>query len=174
MCLSGFSAIFFQLQISSSNSKKILQTWMPLPPFNPIPVGVGGGWILPPPLYFFLMGSKYVSLILFLLFAYILWTLCHLKKKFETPVHWVRYRLAAFKKCVFCKSFLLDPQINTLFYFLILMTGSSSNFELKMMMCHDKLKNVNHGVLRDALVEVSGTPILFNWIGLKILIKKLL
>ena len=34
-------------------------------------------------------------------------------------------------------------------------------------MCHDKLKNVNHGVLLDVLVEVSGTQFLFHWIGCK-------
>ena len=36
----------------------------------------------------------------------------------------------------------------------------------------DELENVNHGVLCDALVEVSGTQILFCWIGLKQLAHK--
>ena len=38
---------------------------------------------------------------------------------------------------------------------------------LKFVIRHNEVENVNHGVLRDALVEVSGTQILFHWIGLK-------
>ena len=42
------------------------------------------------------------------------------------------------------------------------------NLDLKSLVHdHEKLKNVNHGVLLDALVEVLGTQILFQWIGLK-------
>ena len=52
------------------------------------------------------------------------------------------------------------------------MTGSASNLPLKLAMQNDKLKNVNHVVLRGALVEVSGTQILFHWIGLKYLVQK--
>ena len=52
------------------------------------------------------------------------------------------------------------------------MTGSASNLTLKLVMRHDELKNVNHGVLLGALAEVSGTNILFLWIGLKKLVEK--
>ena len=38
---------------------------------------------------------------------------------------------------------------------------------LKSVVRHDVLENVKQGVLRDTLVEVSGTEILFHWIGLK-------
>ena len=34
---------------------------------------------------------------------------------------------------------------------------SALNLALKMMIRHDELENMIHGVLRDALVEVSGT-----------------
>ena len=44
---------------------------------------------------------------------------------------------------------------------------------LKLVICHGELENVNHGVLRDALVEVSGAQILLHWIGLKKLAYKL-
>ena len=47
------------------------------------------------------------------------------------------------------------------------MTGSALNVALKLVVLHVELKSVKHGVLRDALVEVSGTQILFHWIGLK-------
>ena len=40
------------------------------------------------------------------------------------------------------------------------MTGSALNLAFKLVICHDELENVNPGVLRDALAEVSGTPIL--------------
>ena len=45
------------------------------------------------------------------------------------------------------------------------MTGSALK-ALKLAIRHDELENVNR-VLLDALVEVSGTQILFHWIGLK-------
>ena len=47
------------------------------------------------------------------------------------------------------------------------MTGGVLNLGLKLVVRHDDLDNVNHGVLCDALVEVSETKILFHWIGLK-------
>ena len=47
------------------------------------------------------------------------------------------------------------------------MTGSALTLILKLEIRHDELEYVNHGVLRDTLVEVSGTQILFQWIGLK-------
>ena len=48
------------------------------------------------------------------------------------------------------------------------MTGSALNLALKLVIRHDELENVSHGVLRDALAEeVSGTQILLPWIGLK-------
>ena len=40
------------------------------------------------------------------------------------------------------------------------------------MVHHDELDNVKHGVLRDTLVEVVGTQILFYWIRLKKLADK--
>ena len=58
------------------------------------------------------------------------------------------------------------------FYFLILMTGSASNLTLMLVLHHDEHKNVNHVVIRGALVEVSGIQILFHWIGLKKLVQK--
>ena len=51
--------------------------------------------------------------------------------------------------------------INYLFILIIiLMTGSA--LTLKLVLHHDELKNVNHVVLRGALVEVSGIQILFH------------
>ena len=51
--------------------------------------------------------------------------------------------------------------INYLFILIIiLMTGSA--LTLKLVLQHDELKNVNHVVLRGALVEVSGIQILFH------------
>ena len=41
------------------------------------------------------------------------------------------------------------------------------NLALKLVVLHVELENVKHGVLHDALVEVSETQILFHWIGLK-------
>ena len=52
------------------------------------------------------------------------------------------------------------------------MTESASNLTFKLVMQHDELKNVNHVVLHGALVEVSGTQILFHWIGLKKFVQK--
>ena len=52
------------------------------------------------------------------------------------------------------------------------MTRSALNLALKLMVLHVELQNVKHGVLRDALVEVSETQILFRWIGLKKLVYK--
>ena len=43
------------------------------------------------------------------------------------------------------------------------MTGSALNLALKLVLLHVERENVKHGVLRDALVEVSET----HWIGLK-------
>ena len=47
------------------------------------------------------------------------------------------------------------------------MTGSA--LALKLVISHeqDKLQNMEHGLLRDALVKVSGTQILFRSIWLK-------
>ena len=64
---------------------------------------------------------------------------------------------------IFLKVVLLDPSLHILF----LMTGSALTLALKLMMRHDELKNVKHGVLRGALVEVWGTQILFHSIRLK-------
>ena len=47
------------------------------------------------------------------------------------------------------------------------MTGSALNLALKLVVLHVELKNVKHGVVRDALVEVLRTQILLHWIGLK-------
>ena len=47
------------------------------------------------------------------------------------------------------------------------MTGSALNLALKLVVLHVELKNVKHGVVRDALVDVLRTQILFHWIGLK-------
>ena len=47
------------------------------------------------------------------------------------------------------------------------MTGSALNLALKLMMSHDELEKVKHGVLLDALLEVWGTRILFHSIRLK-------
>ena len=47
------------------------------------------------------------------------------------------------------------------------MTGSALILALKSVVRHDELENVKRGILRDAIVEVSGTQILFHWIGLK-------
>ena len=52
------------------------------------------------------------------------------------------------------------------------MTGSALNFALKLVVLHVELENVKHGVLHDALVEVSETQILFHWIRLKKLARK--
>ena len=48
-----------------------------------------------------------------------------------------------------------------------MMTESALNLASKLVIRHDELENTNHEVLRDALVEVSGTQILFHWIGFK-------
>ena len=53
-----------------------------------------------------------------------------------------------------------------------MMTGSAINLALQLVVRHDELENLKHGVLRDALVEVSVTQILFHWIGLKKLANK--
>ena len=42
------------------------------------------------------------------------------------------------------------------------MTGSALNFALKLVVLHVQLESEKHGVLHDALVEVSGTQILFH------------
>ena len=47
-------------------------------------------------------------------------------------------------------------------YILFLMTGSFLNLVLKLAMRHNELENVNHGVLRDTLVEVSGNSLPLN------------
>ena len=47
------------------------------------------------------------------------------------------------------------------------MTGSALNLALQLVVLHVELKNLKHGVVRDVLVEVSETQILFHWIGLK-------
>ena len=47
------------------------------------------------------------------------------------------------------------------------MTRSAFYLAFKLVVIHVKLKNVKHGVLRDAPVEVSETQILFHLIGLK-------
>ena len=52
------------------------------------------------------------------------------------------------------------------FYFVFLMTGSALNLALKSVVRHDELNNVKHGALRDTLVEVLVTQIVFHWIGL--------
>ena len=53
------------------------------------------------------------------------------------------------------------------------MTGRRAlNLTLKLVLHHEDLKNVNHVVLRGALVEVSGFQILFHCIGLKKLVHK--
>ena len=69
-----------------------------------------------------------------------------------------------FSNFFFCLFVLLDPQIN---YLVLFFNSDDSNLTLKLMLHHDELKNVNHVVLRGALVEVSGIQILFHWIGLK-------
>ena len=43
--------------------------------------------------------------------------------------------------------FYLIPRLIIYFYFLILMTGCASNLTVKLVLHHDKLKNVNHVVL---------------------------
>ena len=53
----------------------------------------------------------------------------------------------------FAKLFYLIPGSIIYFNFLILMTGSTSNLTLKLVLHHEELKNVNHAVLRGALVE---------------------
>ena len=47
------------------------------------------------------------------------------------------------------------------------MTGSALNLALKLVVLHVELESVKHGVLCDALVEVSGTPEtqMFSWAG---------
>ena len=52
------------------------------------------------------------------------------------------------------------------------MTGSVLNLALKSVVRNDELDYVKHGVLRDTLVEVLGTQILFHWIGIIKLAKK--
>ena len=47
------------------------------------------------------------------------------------------------------------------------MTISALNLALKLVVLHVDLESVKHEVLCDALVEVSGTHILFHWIRLK-------
>ena len=47
------------------------------------------------------------------------------------------------------------------------MTGSALNLALKLVVLHVELENVKRAVLRDALVEVLETQILFHWIRLK-------
>ena len=49
------------------------------------------------------------------------------------------------------------------------MTGIALNLALKTVVRHDELNNVKHGVPLDIHVVVSGTQILFHWIGLKML-----
>ena len=123
----------------------------------------GGG------LYFFLRSSKSVDLVALVTFpSYILGMLCHLI--FLTTVHWVQYRLAGRKIKIFYRftffSFAyliyLIPKLIIYFYFLILMTGSASNLTLKLVVLHDELESVKHGVLHDTLVEVSGTQVHFR------------
>ena len=77
-----------------------------------------------------------------------------------------------FQTFPFALFFLIDPQINNLFYFLILITGSASNLIFRLVLRHAELKNVNHGVHRGALVEVSGTQTIYHWIGLKKMVPK--
>ena len=64
----------------------------------------------------------------------------------------------------FAKLFNLIPRLIICFF---LMSGSALNFSLKLVVRQYKLENVNHGVLRDALVEVSETQTLYHYIGLK-------
>ena len=130
-------------------------------------------WLRGGGLYFFLRSSKSVDLVALVTFPrYILGTLCHLI--FLTTVHWVQYRLAGSRKINFFLSIIffsfayliyLFPKLDIYFYFLILMTGSASNMTLKLVVLHDELESVKHGVLRDALVEVSGTQVHFRSIS---------
>ena len=46
------------------------------------------------------------------------------------------------------------------------MTGSASNFDLKLVMLPNKREIVNLRVLINDLVEVSGTEFVFHWVGL--------
>ena len=64
------------------------------------------------------------------------------------------------------------PRLIICLYFKFLMTGSALNLALQLVVLRVELESVKHGVLRDALVEVSGTQNLFHWIGLKKLVYK--
>ena len=107
---------------------------------------------------------------------YILRTLCRLYQKIlAVCTVLVQYWLAGSKKWKFefmeiynfANLFFLVPRLIICLYFWFLMTGSALNLALKLVVLHVELENVKHGVLRDALVEVSETQILFHWIGLK-------
>ena len=94
---------------------------------------------------------------------------------FQPAVHRVQYRLAGGIKMKFwnfflflnCFRLLVDPQNNNMPLFLYFWCLEALNFTLKLVIRHDELENMNHGVLCDTHVKISGTQIIFHWIGLK-------
>ena len=56
--------------------------------------------------------------------------------------------------------------------FLISDDWNAFNLAFTLVLLHVELESVKHGVLRDVLVEVSGTQIFFHWIRLKNLAHK--
>ena len=50
--------------------------------------------------------------------------------------------------------FYLGPRLIICLRFIFLMTENALNLAVKLAICHDELENMQHGVLRDALVAV--------------------
>ena len=122
-------------------------------------------------LYFFSRGFRHVALIIksscdFFLFIFTLYRRYYKMSAGSTLKQVVQklnffFFFLEFWNFSYSKLFYLIPR------FLFLMTVSATNLALKLVIRHDELENVNHGVLCAALVEVSGTQIIFHWIGLK-------
>ena len=80
---------------------------------------------------------------------------------YETGCSKIGWNLEFF---TFATLFYSIPTLIICLHFLFLMTGSALNLALKLVLQYNELKNVKHGVLCDALVEVTATQNL--WIGL--------
>ena len=63
----------------------------------------------------------------------------------------------------FANLIFLIPRFIIYFNFLILMTGRASYLTLKLVLHHDELKNVNHVVLRGALVDTQPCMCIISW-----------
>ena len=112
----------------------------------------GGESAPPPPLYFFLPGAKYVALIA------------------KSSSYISQIYIADTLPCLQKKTYMADGSTLSAVQFSRQLNQKCLKLALKLLMHHNKLKNVNLGVLIDNLVEVLGTQ--FHWTRLKKFVQK--